>query len=92
MSVPFPESHNAHVRLKAAYVCCRGLGCRRCNVLRLSAERPYGRVLGCHGHADGEIQIINEQPHFTGGVRKVVDNVHTGREEIKETAEIEKRE
>jgi hypothetical protein len=42
-----------------------------------------------HGHADGEISIVNEQPHFSGGVRKVVDNVHTGHEAIKENAQAE---
>ena len=48
VSVHFPESRNAHVRLKSAYVCIRGRVSRRCNVRRLPAERPLtGRVLGC---------------------------------------------
>jgi hypothetical protein len=37
-------------------------------------------------------KIINEQPHFTGGIRKVVDNVHSGHAEMKETTEIERKE
>jgi hypothetical protein len=50
-------------------------------------ERDFMKLI--HGHADGDIEIVNEQPRFTGGVRKVVDNVHTGHEAIKETAEAE---
>jgi hypothetical protein len=42
-----------------------------------------------HGKADGDIEIINEQPHFVEGVRKVVDNVQTGHTAIKETAQAE---
>jgi hypothetical protein len=48
-------------------------------------ERDFMKLI--HGHADGDIEIVNEQPRFTGGIRKVVDNVHTGRAEVKETAE-----
>jgi hypothetical protein len=50
-------------------------------------ERDFMKLI--HGHADGEIEIVNEQPRFSGGVRKVVDNVHTGHAEVKETAEAE---
>jgi hypothetical protein len=48
-------------------------------------ERDFMKLI--HGHADGNIEIINEQPHFTGGIRKVIDNVHTGHAAMKETAE-----
>jgi hypothetical protein len=50
-------------------------------------ERDFMKLI--HGHADGEISIVNEQPHFSGGVRKVVDNVHTGHAEMKENAQAE---
>jgi len=50
-------------------------------------ERDFMKLI--HGHADGEIEIVNEQPKFTGGVHKVVDNVQTGHSAIKETAEAE---
>jgi len=53
-------------------------------------ERDFMKLI--HGHADGEIEIVNEQPHFSGGVRKVVDNVHSGHAEVKETAEAEIKE
>jgi len=53
-------------------------------------ERDFMKLI--HGHADGDIEIINEQPHFTGGVRKVIDNVHTGHTDIKETGEAEVKE
>jgi hypothetical protein len=42
-----------------------------------------------HGKADGDIEIINEQPHFVEGVRKVVDNVQTGHAAVRETAQAE---
>jgi len=48
-------------------------------------ERDFKKLI--HGHADGEIIIKNGEPHFTGGTRKVVDNVSKGRAAIKETAE-----
>jgi hypothetical protein len=50
-------------------------------------ERDFMKLI--HGHADGEIEIVNEQPRFIGGVHKIVDNVHTGHAAIKETAEAE---
>jgi hypothetical protein len=53
-------------------------------------ERNFMKVI--HGHADGKIEIINEQPHFSGGVHEVIDDVHTGRAAIKETAEGEIKE
>jgi hypothetical protein len=48
-------------------------------------ERDIKRLL--HGTADGEIIIENESPKVTGGVHKVIDNVHTGRTAFKETEE-----
>jgi len=48
-------------------------------------ERDFKKLI--HGHADGEIIIKNGEPHFTGGTRKVVDNVSKGRAAIKESAE-----
>jgi hypothetical protein len=45
-------------------------------------ERDAKKLI--HGKASGEITIVNEQPHVSGGVRKVVDNVHTGHAEMKE--------
>jgi hypothetical protein len=53
-------------------------------------ERDFMKLI--HGHADGEITIVNEQPHFSGGVRKVVDNVHTGHADVKENAQAEVKE
>jgi hypothetical protein len=53
-------------------------------------ERDFMKLI--HGHADGEISIVNEQPHFSGGTRKVVDNVHTGHAEVKENAQAEIKE
>jgi hypothetical protein len=53
-------------------------------------ERDLMKLI--HGHADGEISIVNEQPHFSGGTRKVVDNVHTGHAEVKENAQAEIKE
>jgi hypothetical protein len=53
-------------------------------------ERDFMKLI--HGSADGEIHIINDQPHFTEGVRKVVDNVHTGHEAVKENAQAEIKE
>jgi hypothetical protein len=50
-------------------------------------ERDFMKLI--HGHADGKIEIINEQPHFSGGVHQVMDNVHTGHAAVKETAEAE---
>jgi hypothetical protein len=42
-----------------------------------------------HGTADGKLEIINEKPKVTRGVRKVVDVVSRGRAAVKETAEAE---
>jgi len=53
-------------------------------------ERDFMKLI--HGHADGDIEIINEQPHFTGGVRKIIDNVHTGHTAIQETGKAEVKE
>ena len=50
-------------------------------------ERNFMKLV--HGKADGHIEIINEQPHFSEGVHTIVDDVHTGRAEIKETAQAE---
>ena len=50
-------------------------------------ERDFMKLI--HGKADGKIEIINEQPHFSGGTRKVVDDVHKGKAIIKESAEEE---
>jgi hypothetical protein len=50
-------------------------------------ERDFMKLI--HGNADGKIEIINEQPHFSGGVHKVVDDVHTGHTAIKKSAEAE---
>ena len=50
-------------------------------------EHDVKRLL--HGTADGEIVIKNEQPHVSGGVHEVVDDVHTGRVAAKATEEIE---
>ena len=46
-------------------------------------ERNFMKLI--HGKADGHIEIVNEQPHFTEGVHTVVDDAHTGKAEIKET-------
>jgi hypothetical protein len=48
-------------------------------------ERDFMKLI--HGHADGKIEIVNEQPQFSGGVHKVVDDVHTGHTEVKESAQ-----
>jgi hypothetical protein len=53
-------------------------------------ERDFHRLL--HGKADGEIIIRNERPHVSAGERTVVDNVHTGKASIKETAELSEKE
>jgi hypothetical protein len=53
----------------------------------MELERDIKRLI--HGKADGEIIIENESPHITGGVHKVIDNVHTGKSAFKETAEVE---
>ncbi|MCL1812316.1 MAG: hypothetical protein FWG29_02200 [Treponema sp.] len=50
-------------------------------------EHDFKRLV--HGTADGEIIIKNEQPHVSGGIREVIDNVHTGRVAAKATEEIE---
>jgi hypothetical protein len=50
-------------------------------------ERDFMKLI--HGKADGDIEIINEQPHFVEGVRKVVDNVHTGHAAVRESAQAE---
>ena len=49
----------------------------------MELERDFKRLI--HGKADGEIIIENETPKITGGVRKVIDNVHAGRSAFKET-------
>jgi hypothetical protein len=49
-------------------------------------ERDIKRLL------DGKVIIENETPKTAGGVRKVVDNVKTGKSTIIETAESEKSE
>ena len=49
-------------------------------------ERDFMKLI--HGKADGKIEIVNERPQFSGGARKVVDDVHTGRSAIKESAEV----
>jgi hypothetical protein len=48
-------------------------------------ERDFNKMV--HGKEDGEIVIKNEKPRMVGGVHEVIDNVHTGRAAIKETAE-----
>jgi len=48
-------------------------------------ERDFNKMV--HGKEDGEIIIKNEKPRMVGGVHEVIDNVHTGRASIKETAE-----
>jgi len=48
-------------------------------------ERDIKRLL--HGTADGEIIIQNETPKVSGGVHRVVDNVHKGKIAVKETEE-----
>jgi AcrR family transcriptional regulator len=48
-------------------------------------ERDIKRLL--HGTADGEIVIENVSPKVSGGVHRVVDNVHKGKTVIKETEE-----
>jgi hypothetical protein len=50
-------------------------------------ERDFMKLI--HGKADGDIEIINEQPHFVEGVRKVTDNVQTGHAAVRETAQAE---
>jgi hypothetical protein len=40
-----------------------------------------------HGKKDGKIVIENISSHMTGGVHKVVDDVHKGKTEFKETDE-----
>jgi hypothetical protein len=53
-------------------------------------ERDFMKLI--HGRADGDIEIVNERPHFVEGTRKVVDNVHTGHEAIKENVNAEVKE
>jgi hypothetical protein len=48
-------------------------------------ERDFHSLI--HGHKEGEIIIKNESPHVSGGVRTVVDDVHSGHAAIKETGE-----
>jgi hypothetical protein len=48
-------------------------------------ERDIKRLL--HGTADGEIIIENVSPKVTGGVHRIVDNVHKGKTAYKETDE-----
>nr|AGS54120.1 hypothetical protein [uncultured bacterium contig00021] len=50
-------------------------------------ERDFNKLI--HGHADGEIEVVSEKPRVSGGVRKVVDKVQTGRAVVKETAQAE---
>jgi hypothetical protein len=38
-----------------------------------------------HGKKDGKIVIENISPHMTGGVHKVVDDVHKGKASFKES-------
>jgi hypothetical protein len=65
---------------------------------RPGETEPTQKELECdfmrliHGKADGDIEIINEQPHFVEGVREVVDNVQTGHTAVKETTEGEVKE
>ena len=40
-------------------------------------ERNFMKLI--HGKADGHIEIINEQPHFSEGVHTIVDDVHTNK-------------
>ena len=49
----------------------------------MELQRDFKRLI--HGKADGEIFIENETPKITGGVHKVIDNIHTGRSAFKET-------
>jgi hypothetical protein len=53
-------------------------------------ERDFHRLI--HGKADGEIKIVNERPHASGGVHEVVDDVHKGKASFKESEEGEIRE
>ena len=53
-------------------------------------ERDIHALL--HGTKDGKIVIENVSPTATKGVRKVVDDVHTGKALIKESAEAEIKE
>jgi hypothetical protein len=53
-------------------------------------ERDFMKLI--HGHADGDIEIVNERPRFVEGARKVVDNVHTGHEAVKENVNAEVKE
>jgi hypothetical protein len=53
-------------------------------------ERDYRRLVS--GKADGEIKIVSERPHASGGVREVIDDVHKGKAEFKETDEGEIKE
>ena len=50
-------------------------------------EKDFNKLV--HGHADGEIVIKNEQPRIAKGKRTIVDDVHTDKAMIKETAEAE---
>jgi len=46
-------------------------------------EKDFNKLI--HGHADGEITIVNESPKVKAGVRTVVDNVKKGKASAKET-------
>jgi len=51
----------------------------------MEIERDLKALL--HGKKDGEIIIRNENPHTTGGVHEVIDEVHKGHAAVKETFE-----
>jgi hypothetical protein len=65
---------------------------------RRAAEEPTTKELErdihalLHGKKDGKIVVENVSPVATKGVRKVVDDVHSGRALIKESAEAEIKE
>jgi hypothetical protein len=53
-------------------------------------ERDFRSLI--HGRKDGEIIVENVSPHAAEGIRKVIDNVHTGHVEEKLTGTINEKE
>ena len=50
-------------------------------------DRDFMKLV--HGKADGKIEIVNEQPVFSGGVHKVVDDVHKSKGSVQVKADEE---
>jgi hypothetical protein len=69
---------------------CCPRGCpahRNASAYRYAICEYIGNHSLIKGTADGKIEIVNERPKVTKGIRKVVDVVSRGRAAVKETAE-----